>query len=149
MLKDGFNNAGGKLYEFDADGVCIRALKGWVKTQHGYYYYANQDGTIPAGWLKYNNKWYYIHEDGQMAFYPTEIGGKLYLFENSGVLANGWFRRDESQYYTNSNGTAYHGWLQQGSKWYYVDNGTVRKHACRIDGKAHKFDRYGVWLSEQ
>ena len=149
MLKDGFNNAGGKLCEFNEEGVWIRNLKGWVKNQSGLYYYANQDGTIPAGWLKYNNKWYYIHEDGQMAFYPTEIGGKLYLFENSGVLANGWFRRDESQYYTNSNGTAYHGWLQQGSKWYYVDNGTVRKHACRIDGKAHKFDRYGVWLSEQ
>ncbi|MGI6090629.1 MAG: hypothetical protein ACOYEL_04505, partial [Saccharofermentanales bacterium] len=153
MLKDGFKNAGGKLCEFNEEGVWIRNLKGWVK-KYGYYYYANQDSTIPAGWLKYNNKWYYIHEDGQMAFYPTEIDGKRYLFENSGALASGWFKYEHhaggySLHYANSNGTAYQGWLQQGSKWYYIDNGAVQEHACRIDGKAHKFDRYGVWISEQ
>ena len=151
MLKDGFRNAGGKLCEFSKDGVWIRNLKGWVKNKDDYYYYANQDSTIPGGWLKYNNKWYYIHEDGQMATNYAFVDDSIYVFESSGALASGWFRNNYGNLcYANSNGTIYHGWLQQGSKWYYI-NGNIKviDAARRINGKAHKFDRYGVWLSEQ
>ncbi|NLK01720.1 MAG: hypothetical protein GX314_01455 [Clostridiaceae bacterium] len=151
MLKDGFGNAGGKLCEFSKDGVWIRNLKGWVKNKNGYYYYANQDSTIPAGWLKYNNKWYYIYENGQMAIDYAFADDNIYVFESSGALASGWFRNIYGNLcYASSNGTVYHGWLQQGSKWYYI-YGSIKviDAARRINGKAHKFDRYGVWLSEK
>ncbi len=151
MLNGGPRNAGGKLCKFAENGVYIETAKGWVKDDDDYYYYANQDGTIPAGWLKYNNKWYYIYEDGRMAEYSVLFDGKRYIFDSSGALASGWFKYyGRYPCYANSDGTAYHGWLQRGSQWYYTDFwGWAEIHACRIDGKAHKFDRYGVWLSEQ
>ena len=151
MLNDGYDNASGKLCKFAENGAYIETAKGWVKDDDDYYYYANQDGTIPAGWLKYNNKWYYIYEDGRMAEYSVLFDGKIYIFDSSGALASGWFKYD-GRYpcYANSDGTAYYGWLQRGSQWYYNNLwGWTEIHACRIDGKAHKFDRYGVWLSEQ
>lgn len=95
MVYDCRLEIGGKTYIFTDSGAlstggweyCTRTdpEPGWPEDNH--WYYANSDGTVKAGWLKYNGSWYYLDpETFAMVTGDAVIDGVSYSFSNSGAL---------------------------------------------------------------
>lgn len=126
---------------------------GWVSVQDGretiWYYYAN-GVRYENQWLKSNNIWYYLGDDGVMVTGWHYIDNIDYYFDtSSGAMATGWKKISEDKqtssgpmgtsssgsnwYYfaTTVTGNGYTegevvtGWLRVGTNWYYLADDDV------------------------
>ena len=140
----------GKLYIFNKDGSLAT---GWIKYEDviyeaiengggGYiikedtrryysssWYYADANGNLKNGWLKYNGAWYY--------------------FYNGMMMVNSYVS-DDLKWYAGADGKCYvinaiknkkgTGWTKVDGKWYYTVNGNLIRNEVRsINGKKYYF----------
>lgn len=126
-LEPGWNLIDGKKYYADANG---KITTGWVKYENSWYYLQTEKecpetpGAMKTGWLLYNNKWYYLDasENGKMVDGKWElIDGKWYHFYSGGVMETGWTGQTGAWYHLNENGAMETGWFKQNNNWYYLD----------------------------
>ena len=126
-LEPGWNLIDGKKYYADANG---KIMTGWVKYENSWYYLQTEKecpetpGAMKTGWLLYNNKWYYLDasENGKMVDGKWKlIDGKWYHFYSGGVMETGWTGQTGAWYHLNENGAMETGWLKQNNNWYYLD----------------------------
>lgn len=126
-LEPGWNLIDGKKYYADANG---KIMTGWVKYENDWYYLQTEKecpetpGAMKTGWLLYNNKWYYLDasENGKMVDGKWKlIDGKWYHFYSGGVMETGWTGQTGAWYHLNENGYMETGWFKQNNNWYYLD----------------------------
>lgn len=126
-LEPGWNLIDGKKYYADANG---KIMTGWVKYENSWYYLQTEKecpetpGAMKTGWLLYNNKWYYLDasENGKMVDGKWKlIDGKWYHFYSGGVMETGWTGQTGAWYHLNENGAMETGWFKQNNNWYYLD----------------------------
>ena len=126
-LEPGWNLIDGKKYYADANG---KITTGWVKYENSWYYLQTEKecpetpGAMKTGWLLYNNKWYYLDasENGKMVDGKWKlIDGKWYHFYSGGVMETGWTGQTGAWYHLNENGYMETGWFKQNNNWYYLD----------------------------
>ena len=125
-LEPGWNLIDGKKYYADANG---KITTGWVKYENSWYYLQTEKecpetpGAMKTGWLLYNNKWYYLDasENGKMVDGKWKlIDGKWYHFYSGGVMETGWTGQTGAWYHLNENGAMETGWIIMNDDWYYL-----------------------------
>lgn len=168
IYKNGFQSIGGNEYYFRSWGGVYRNTFFTVK---GKTYIAQNDGSIyhasQTGWVKYDNNWYWMKEDGTMAssewitydknrYYFRSwggmytgihtIGGTKYAFQSwGGLYHDQTFTIGGKTYYANSDGTFATGWVQNGGKTYYFDeDGTSHTGWLLLDGTHYWINANGT-----
>lgn len=125
-LEPGWNLIDGKKYYADANG---KITTGWVKYENSWYYLQTEKecpetpGAMKTGWFKQNNNWYYLNpaRDGKMvASEWMLIDGKWYHFYGGGGMETGWTKQNGNWYHLNANGAMETGWIIMNDAWYYL-----------------------------
>ena len=126
-LEPGWHLIDGKKYYADANG---KITTGWVKYENSWYYLQTEKecpetpGAMMTGWFKQNNNWYYLNpaRDGKMvASEWMLIDGRWYHFYGGGGMETGWTGQTGAWYHLNENGYMETGWFKQNNNWYYLD----------------------------
>ena len=125
-LEPGWNLIDGKKYYADANG---KITTGWVKYENSWYYLQTEKecpetpGAMMTGWFKQNNNWYYLNpaRDGKMvASEWMLIDGRWYHFYGGGGMETGWTKQNGNWYHLNANGAMETGWIIMNDDWYYL-----------------------------
>ena len=126
-LKPGWNLIDGKKYYADANG---KITTGWVKYENSWYYLQTEKecpetpGAMKTGWFKQNNNWYYLDPARGGKMVASEwmlIDGSWYHFYGGGGMETGWTGQTGAWYHLNENGYMETGWFKQNNNWYYLD----------------------------
>lgn len=85
--KTGLQKIGKYKYYFTSKGIM---KKKWVTIDKKRYYFSKTNGRLLTKyWLKYNDKWYYLDENGTPYVNCSKvIKGKKYTFNKKGVCTN-------------------------------------------------------------
>lgn len=75
---------------------------GWVNANNQWNYYSN--GNLETGWLKDNDNFYYLKDDGYMTTGWQKVDGTWYFMDDSGVMKTGWLKDNGDWYYLNESG---------------------------------------------
>lgn len=125
-LEPGWHLIDGKKYYADANG---KITTGWVKYENSWYYLQTEKecpetpGAMMTGWFKQNNNWYYLNpaRDGKMvASEWMLIDGRWYHFYGGGGMETGWTKQNGNWYHLNANGAMETGWIIMNDDWYYL-----------------------------
>ena len=125
-LEPGWNLIDGKKYYADANG---KIMTGWLKYENSWYYLQTEKecpetpGAMMTGWFKQNNNWYYLNpaRDGKMvASEWMLIDGRWYHFYGGGGMETGWTKQNGNWYHLNANGAMETGWIIMNDDWYYL-----------------------------
>ena len=126
-LEPGWNLIDGKKYYADANG---KITTGWVKYENSWYYLRTEKecpetpGAMETGWFKQNNNWYYLDPARGGKMVASEwmlIDGRWYHFYGGGGMETGWTGQTGAWYHLNENGYMETGWFKQNNNWYYLD----------------------------
>ncbi|WP_190284765.1 Ig-like domain-containing protein [Bacillus sp. S3] len=102
--------------------IVVSGIKGWVQTDHKWFYYDVQTGKPVKGWLSDAGKWYFLDSNGVMKTGWFLDGSTWYFFKGSGAMQTGWLLDGSTWYYFNGSGAMKTGWLLNGSTWYFFTN---------------------------
>ncbi|WP_180961267.1 serine hydrolase [[Lactobacillus] timonensis] len=106
----------------------------------------------PNTWMKDNDKWYYVQQDGFIHQGWYQIGGSWYFFGDDFSLLTGWYQSHPANnwYYLTEYG-AKTGWQKINGNWYYFDptNAWADKGWQFINGVWYYFDTTNCWLDYQ
>ena len=125
-LEPGWNLIDGKKYYADANG---KITTGWVKYENSWYYLRTEKecpetpGAMETGWFKQNNNWYYLDPARGGKMVASEwmlIDGKWYHFYGGGGMETGWTKQNGNWYHLNANGAMETGWIIMNDAWYYL-----------------------------
>ena len=125
-LEPGWNLIDGKKYYADANG---KITTGWVKYENSWYYLQTEKecpetpGAMKTGWFKENNNWYYLDPARGGKMVASEwmlIDGKWYHFYGGGGMETGWTKQNGNWYHLNANGAMETGWIIMNDAWYYL-----------------------------
>ena len=109
---------------------------GWVRKDDTYYY-IREDGSKATGWLQDGNSWYYLNSKGAMQTGWKTVGGKRYFLDkSSGAMQTGWVQDGGKWYMLDKNGVMQTGWVRDNGKWYILDrNGALQTGWVQDGGK--------------
>lgn len=117
----------------------------WVQDQIGWKFI---NGAAPYSniWIRKNNAWYWIGEDGYMKTGWNLISEKwYYLTPMSGEMKIGWIADGGNWYYADETGARVTGWVKTGEKWYYLNSdGKMLVNTTTPDG--YKVDENGAMI---
>ena len=125
-LEPGWNLIDGKKYYADANG---KITTGWVKYENSWYYLRTEKecpetpGAMETGWFKQNNNWYYLDPARGGKMVASEwmlIDGRWYHFYGGGGMETGWTKQNGNWYHLNANGAMETGWIIMNDAWYYL-----------------------------
>lgn len=117
----------------------------WIQDQTGWKFI---NGAAPYSniWIRKNNAWYWMGEDGYMKTGWNLISEKwYYLMPVSGEMKTGWIADGVNWYYADETGARVTGWVKSGEKWYYLNaDGKMAFNTTTPDG--YQVDESGVWI---
>ena len=118
---------------------------GWVKQEDGWYY-LDEDGNSMKGWQKIDGKWYYMDSSGLMLTGWQMISGRWYYLNSAGVMQTGWVKTRSGWYYMDTKGLMQTDWKQILGKWYYFspDSGVMLTGWQQISGEWYYMDSSGA-----
>lgn len=117
---------------------------GWIKYNNKWYY-LDENGEPKKGWIIDEDKKYYLDKDGVMATGWIFDDGKWYYLKENGSMATGWIFDDASWYYLKENGSMATGWIFDNGKWYYLkENGSMATGWLFDDGKWYFLEKNGA-----
>ena len=125
-LEPGWHLIDGKKYYADANG---KITTGWVKYENSWYYLQTEKecpetpGAMMTGWFKQNNNWYYLDPARGGKMVASEwmlIDGRWYHFYGGGGMETGWTKQNGNWYHLNANGAMETGWIIMNDDWYYL-----------------------------
>ena len=125
-LEPGWNLIDGKKYYADANG---KITTGWVKYENSWYYLQTEKecpetpGAMKTGWFTQNNNWYYLDPARGGKMVASEwmlIDGRWYHFYGGGGMETGWTKQNGNWYHLNANGAMETGWIIMNDDWYYL-----------------------------
>ena len=125
-LEPGWHLIDGKKYYADANG---KITTGWVKYENSWYYLQTEKecpktpGAMKTGWFKQNNNWYYLDPARGGKMVASEwmlIDGRWYHFYGGGGMETGWTKQNGNWYHLNANGAMETGWIIMNDDWYYL-----------------------------
>lgn len=148
----GWNFINGKWYYFAVESgkdfagnyypQCSMYNNSWVKTDNKWYY-LNENGDMAKNkWIKEKTRWYYVGTDGAMLKGEHTINGCTYYFApNSGHKSYSGKEYHDGQMYENE-------WLKlSNGKWKYFkkDGSMARNETLKIDGVTYAFKSDGTY----
>lgn len=117
----------------------------WIQDQAGWKFI---NGSVPYSniWIRKNNAWYWIGEDGYMKTGWNLISEKwYYLTPVSGEMKTGWIADGGNWYYADETGARVTGWIKTGEKWYYLNaDGKMAFNTTTPDG--YRVDENGAMI---
>ena len=125
-LEPGWHLIDGKKYYADANG---KITTGWVKYENSWYYLQTEKecpktpGAMKTGWFTQNNNWYYLDPARGGKMVASEwmlIDGRWYHFYGGGGMETGWTKQNGNWYHLNANGAMETGWIIMNDDWYYL-----------------------------
>ena len=141
-------------YYADSNSGVIK--DGWVNYGDGNWAWANQDGSLYAGWkLLPNGKWFYF--DSEDPHHRLSVGvikissGTYNIDVDAGMTSNGWVQLPTREWaWAQSSGAFASGWFNtpNGKTWYFDSTklgnpAYIGEHS--INGKDYYFDEgYGL-----
>lgn len=164
MKKSVILQSGAKRFLISKSGAMVQ--NDWVSIE-GYWYFANEDGTIKTGWLRWREHWYWLGTDGCMQtgwlevskqkYYTNakgeiqtglqEVDGKSYLFKSGGQMTVGWGKDTQGDwYYAGKDGILFkEKWYKEGAKTYYLGaDGRMYTGWQKIGENSYHFSTNGV-----
>ena len=125
---------------FDESDYEVNIAKGWLETKQGWKYFdengnqmknswikvnekwylINENGIMETGWKNLSNKWYYLQPDGSMVVGWKNLNGKWYYLQSDGSMAIKWKNINGSWYYFNELGEMAIGWVNDSKNWYHL-----------------------------
>lgn len=141
-MATGWKELDGKRHLLTSSGR--PAAKGWLRLNDTWYYVVN-DGEVATGWRKVNNSWYLFSDKGEMATGWRKVSGKLYHLADSGRLASpGWLLLDGIWFYIEDDGSAATGWRKVSEAWYLLENnGSMVTGWYEVSGKRYYLTESG------
>lgn len=91
---------------------------GWVRSDDKWNY-IYENGEKAVGWLDADGTRYYMNENGVMQTGWKEIEGKWFYFRNNGRMQTGWLHISDNYYYLGKAGDMKTGWWKWRNSWYY------------------------------
>ena len=117
----------------------------WIQDQTGWKFIT---GAVPYNntWIRKNNAWYWVGEDGYMKTGWNLISEKwYYLMPVSGEMKTGWIADGVNWYYADETGARVTGWVKTDEKWYYLNaDGKMAFSTTTPDG--YKVDENGAMI---
>lgn len=117
----------------------------WIQDQTGWKFIT---GAVPYNntWIRKNNAWYWVGEDGYMKTGWNLISEKwYYLMPVSGEMKTGWIADGGNWYYADETGARVTGWVKTDEKWYYLNaDGKMAFSTTTPDG--YKVDENGAMI---
>ena len=105
----------------------------WLRTNEGWVY-VNEDGQRATGWQFINGYWYYMNGKGIMLTGWQLIGGSWYYLYSDGHMATGWARVGSTWYYMDSSGRMKTLWQYVNGYWYYLGTSGDMKTGWQLIG---------------
>lgn len=146
-MATGFINDGGKKYYLNEDGI----MQTGVINVDGKVYISDSSGAIEsAKWVKKNDKWYFISENGNLATGWLKDNNVWYYLNSDGVMQTGWVKDNNVWYYLAENGAMKTGWLKDRGYWYYLnESGKMLTGELSVDGKQYYLHSNGQMAAFQ
>ena len=121
-------------------------VQGWSKNNEGDVVFVDGEGNYHTGWLKDNDKWYYLNENGVMHTGWIKNNGSWYYLQEDGTMKTGWLKDNDNWYYMNENGMMHIGWLKDSDgKWYFLkENGSMAYNET-VNG--YNLGSDGAWIN--
>lgn len=146
-LAKGIYNIGGKLYNFDKNGV---NKTGWATAKNCKYYFISSKRYAATGFFTFKNKkTYYFDKNGIMQTGWKTINGKEYYFNE--YMRTGWIKKGSKQYYLIKSapmkGQKAYGVFSIGGKLYYFDPDTgelQRNTTVEYNDRTYTVDSNGI-----
>lgn len=107
---------------------------GWQEVDGAMYYFDPSDFSMKTDWLKLNNQWYYLGNDGKRVTGWKKISDEWYfLDETTGVMKTGWLIHNNKKYYLRDSGKMVVGWKKIDNKWYFFSGSGAMKTGWLTD----------------
>ncbi|MGL4570186.1 MAG: SH3 domain-containing protein [Clostridium sp.] len=126
-----------------------KGQRGWIKKDNKWYY-INNNGSLAKGWIELKGVWYYLDNNGAMKTGWILVKDKWYYMDNSGAMKTSWIQLNNKWYYLDNSGAMKTGWLQLKDKKYYLNpNGDMVTSKKKIDNKTYEFNSDGSMKKEE
>lgn len=97
--------------------------------RNGLIYKDRNTDELASGWVKRDDSWLYINQDGSLAKGWLNLNGTWYYLDpNNGTMRTGWVLVDGLWYWLNSSGAMATGWTNIGSSRWQLDDYTGALH---------------------
>ena len=121
------------------------AQTGWVKDENGWKYIEENGQPAKNKWIEEGFIWYYFKSDGYMAVGLQKIGNAWYYFDADGVMQRGWHKIGGAWYYFKASGVMQKGWQTiDNVRYYFNADGVMQTGWQKIDNKWYYFSAGGA-----
>ena len=121
------------------------AQTGWVKDENGWKYIEENGQPAKNKWIEEFFYRYYVKDDGYRTIGLQKIDNAWYYFDSDGVMQTGWQTIGNDRYYFDTNGIMQRGWHQVDNLWYFFNSkGVMQTGLQKIDNVWYYFDADGV-----
>jgi len=121
------------------------AQTGWVKDENGWKYIEENGQPAKNKWIEEFFYRYYVKDDGYRTTGLQKIDNAWYYFDSDGVMQTGWQTIGNDRYYFDTNGIMQRGWHQVDNLWYFFNSkGVMQTGLQKIDNVWYYFDADGV-----
>ena len=121
------------------------AQTGWVKDENGWKYIEENGQPAKNKWIEEFFYRYYVKDDGYRTIGLQKIDNAWYYFDSDGVMQTGWQTIGNDRYYFDTNGIMQRGWHQVDNLWYFFNSKGVMQTGWQvIDSASYYFNADGV-----
>ena len=121
------------------------AQTGWVKDENGWKYIEENGQPAKNKWIEEFFYRYYVKDDGYRTIGLQKIDNAWYYFDSDGVMQTGWQTIGNDRYYFDTNGIMQRGWHQVDNLWYFFNSkGVMQTGLQKIDNTWYYFDSSGA-----
>ena len=121
------------------------AQTGWVKDENGWKYIEENGQPAKNKWIEELSDRYYVKDDGYRTTGLQKIDNAWYYFDSDGVMQTDWQTIGDARYYFDTNGIMQRGWHQIANFWYFFNSkGVMQIGLQKIDNVWYYFDADGV-----
>lgn len=97
--------------------------------RNGLIYKDRNSDELASGWVRRDDSWLYINQDGSLAKGWLNLNGTWYYLDpNNGTMRTGWVLVDGLWYWLDSSGAMATGWTNIGSSRWQLDDYTGALH---------------------
>ena len=140
IVKNKLVKDNGNWYYADQNG---NMFKGWMKFGNEMRYFDKSTGIMATGLKKASNgNWYYFASNGFRQYGLQKINGKWRYFDTStGVMAKGWVKFGTNfRYFDKSTGVMATGLIKaDNGNWYFFNGSGIRQYGWVAFGKNYRF----------
>ena len=131
-----------------AIAVFLFLPKGWKKDSSGDYRYYDNGTLRKNAWVRQNDLWYHLNQEGIMDTYWVKVDGVQYYFGADGARVTEWRQIDGDMYYFGTDGVLVTGLREvDGDTYCFRENGAMVVGWYEHDGNRYHFAEDGKMVT--